>query len=80
MGWDTPGGLHQLVLTVYMVCFNDFTQYLSIDCFLKASPHMSILMVVQSGVAITIPIGVWVPAAVLGGGFMSIPRLRALLD
>lgn len=69
-------------MTVYIVCFNDLTQYLSIDCFLKASSNMSILTVVRSGLAmaIPIPICVWVPAAVLTGGFMPVPRLGALLD
>ncbi len=82
MGWGTPGGLHTLVMTANIVCFNDFTQYLSVDCFLKASSHMSILTVVQSGVAkpMPIPSGVCMPAAMLIGGFMPVPRLGALLD
>lgn len=77
---DTPGGLDQLVMTVYIVCFNDLTQYLSIDCFLKASSHMSILTIVWSGMAMAIAIGVYVSATMIIGGFMSIPRLGALLD
>lgn len=62
-----------------VVRYNGSTQYLSIDCFLKASA-MSVLTVVQSGVAMTVPIGVWVPAAVLDDEFVSIRRLGALPD
>ena len=54
----TPSGLDQLMVTVYIVCFNDLTHYLSVDCFLKASSHMSILMVMRSGMAMAIFIGV----------------------
>lgn len=63
------------------VCFNDLTQYLTVDRFLKASSHMSILTVVRSGMSMTIHIHVrvWVSAAMLIGGLMSIPRLGALL-
>lgn len=64
-------------MTANIVCFNDLTQYLSIDCFLKASSHMSVLTVVRSGVAI--PSGVGVPAAMVTGGFVPVPRLGALL-
>lgn len=79
-GEDTPGGLAQLVMTVYIVCFNDLTQYLSIICLLKASPDVSVLMVVRSGWVMPVSAGVWVPAAVVIGGFVSIPGLGALLD
>lgn len=72
-----PGGLHQLEMTAYI---NDLTHYLSIDCFLKASSHMSVLTEVRSDMAMTISIGVWVPAAMFSGGVMYIPRLGALLD
>lgn len=41
---------------------------------------MSVLTVVRLDVAIPIPIGVGVPAAMLISGFMSIARLGALLD
>ena len=79
---NIPGGEAQLVMTGCIVCFNDLTRYLSVDCFLKASSHIAVLTVVWSGVvmSISIPIGVCVPAVVLIGDFMSIPRLGALLD
>lgn len=41
---------------------------------------MSVLTVVHSAVAMTIPIGVWVPAAVFDDEFVSIRRLGALPD
>lgn len=41
---------------------------------------MSVLTVVQSGVAMTVPISLWVPAAMLSDEFMSIRRLGALPD
>lgn len=43
---------------VFSVYFNDLAHYLSIDCFLKASAHMSVLTIVQSDMAMTISIGV----------------------
>ena len=60
MDHNTPGGVDQLVMTVHIVHFNDLTQYLSIDCFLKASSHMSVLTAMQSGLAIPIPISIGV--------------------
>lgn len=59
------------------MCFNIQKQYLSIDCFLEASPHMSVLMVVRSDVAITVPIGLWMPAVLTV--LVSISGLGALL-
>lgn len=41
---------------------------------------MSILAVVRPDMAVTVPIGVRVSAAVLRGRFMHTARLRALLD
>lgn len=41
---------------------------------------MSILTAVRPGLAMAIPTGMWVPAVMIIGGFMSIPRLGALLD
>ncbi len=41
---------------------------------------MSVLTVVWSGMAMTIPIGLRVPAAMFSDGFVSVSRLRALLN
>lgn len=41
---------------------------------------MSVLAVVRPDMALTVPIGVRVSAAVLGGRFVRTPRLGALLD
>lgn len=60
--------------------FNDLAHYLSINGFLKASPHMSVLMGVWSGMVATIPIGFGMPVAMVIGGLLSIPRLGPLLN
>lgn len=55
-------------------------RYLSVDCFLKASPHVSVLPVVRPDVSMVVPVGVRLPAAVLAGRLVCAPRLGTLLD
>lgn len=54
--------------------------YLSVDSFLKASAHVSVLPVVRPDVSMVVSVGARVPAAVLGGRFVCASRLGTLLD
>lgn len=76
---ETPGGAHTSTAIILFGKAWQRLATLSIDCFLKASSNWSILIVVLSGVAMPIPTGLWMPAVMLTGVFMCIPRLGALL-
>lgn len=81
---QSPGGANT---STAIILFGQAWQRLatlSVDCLLKASSNMSVLTDVRCGMAVAmavaVSIGVRVSAAVLTGVFLSIPRLRALLD
>lgn len=77
---QSPGGANT---STAIILFGQAWQRLatlSVDCLLKASSNVSVLTDVRCGVAMAVSIGVRVSAAVLTGVFVSIPRLRALLD
>lgn len=76
MEYGSPGGFDQRAMTT--ACLNNLTQYLSINCFLKASSHLSVLTGVLPALAVTAD--VYVSAAMISGRVVSIPRLGALLD
>ncbi|TNN47551.1 hypothetical protein EYF80_042272 [Liparis tanakae] len=81
-GSDPPGGLAQPAMTAYTACSNDLTQYLSVIRLLEAPPDVPVVALVRSGLVMLVSGGgVRGPAAaVVVGGLVSVPGLRALLD
>lgn len=77
---QSPGGANT---STAIILFGQAWQRLAtlpVDRLLEASSNVSVLTDVRRGVAVAVSIGVRVSAAVLTGVFVSIPRLRALLD